>query len=170
MGKKGWWRPMIQSMLEIFIIAFAVSFATNFLRRKILTPEDMAKMMESQKFKRTLLEAQRKGDKKTLQRLMKKQEYYRKIDAEVGKKNFLILLVSITIFYLVFLGILTPVYGGLEAVALLPGDMMIPLISSGNKLTSLGWYILSLFAVGFPLGKLFEVKPKAEKPAEAQEK
>ena len=161
---------MIQTMLEIFAIALAVSLMTNILRKKLLSPEDMAKMMESQKFKRMLLEAQKKGDKKLLQKLKRKQEYYRKIDAEIGKKNFLMLIGSIAIFYAVFIGILTPIYGGLEAVALLPGDLVIPFISTGNKLTSLGWYILSLLAIGLPLGKLFEVKPEVEKPAEPQEK
>ncbi len=160
---------MIQSMLEIFAIALAVSFATNFLRRKILTPEDMAKMMESQKFKRMLLEAQKKGDTKTIRRLKRRQEYYQKIDAEIGKKNIILFAVSIGLFYLVFIGILTPIYGGLEAVALLPGGMIIPFISMGDKLTSLGWYILSLLAVGLPLGKLFEVKPKVERLAEFKE-
>jgi len=159
---------MLHPMLEIFLIAIVVSFATNFLRRKLMTPEDMAKMMESQKFKKALLEAQRKGDKKALQRLRKKQEYYQKIDAEIGKKNFVIFLVSIGLFYFVFMAVLAPLYGNLEAVGFLPSDMIIPFISAGNKLTYIGWYILSLLATGLPLGKVFQVKPAIEKPSEAK--
>ena len=159
---------MFHPMLEIFLIAIIVSFATNFLRRKLMTPEDMAKMMESQKFKKALLEAQRKGDKKALQRLKKKQEYYQKIDAEIGKKNFMILLASIGLFYFVFMVILAPLYGNLDAVGFLPSDMIIPFISAGNKLTYIGWYILSLLATGLPLGKIFQVKPAIEKPSEAK--
>lgn len=149
---------MAQAMLEIFIIAVAVSLATSLLRRKIMTPEDMAKMAESQSFKKMLLEAQRKGDKKALQKLMRKQDYYRKIDAEVGKKNMIILVASIAIFYVVFLGVLTPLYGGVGVVAILPGDMMFPFI--GNKLDYISWYVLSLFAVSFPINKLLQVSPK----------
>jgi len=160
---------MFNPMVEIFLIALGVSAATNALRKKLITPEDMAKMMESQKFKKKLLEAQRKGDKKALQKLMKKQEYYQKIDAEVGKKNFAMLFASLAIFYLVY-AILSPLYGGVGIVATLPGDLVIPFLSQGNKLTFIGWFILSLLAVNMPLGKVFEVKPgviqDAEKNAE----
>lgn len=145
-------------MLEIFFIAVVVSLATSLLRRKVITPEDMAKMAESQSYKKMLLEAQKKDDKKTLQKLMRKQDYYRKIDAEIGKKNIIILIVSITIFYIVFLGILTPLYGEVDVVAILPGDMALPII--GNKLDYLSWYVLSLFAISFPINKLFQVSPE----------
>lgn len=145
-------------MLEIFFIAVVVSLATSLLRRKVITPEDMAKMAESQSYKKMLLEAQKKDDKKTLQKLMRKQDYYRRIDAEIGKKNIIILIVSITIFYIVFLGILTPLYGEVDVVAILPGDMALPII--GNKLDYLSWYVLSLFAISFPINKLFQVSPE----------
>ena len=160
---------MFDPMLEIFLIALAVSAATNVLRKKMLTPEDMAKMMESQKFKKMLLEAQKKGDKKALQKLMKKQDYYRKIDAEVGKKNFILLFASLGIFYLVY-AILSPLYGGVGIVATLPGDLTIPFVSQGNKLTFIGWFILSLLAVNMPLGKAFEVKPEVIEGAEKNAK
>jgi len=160
---------MFNPMIEIFLIALAVSAATNALRKKLITPEDMAKMMESQKFKKMLFEAQKKGDKKTLQKLMKKQEYYRKIDAEVGKKNFAMLFASLAIFYLVY-AILSPLYGSIGIVATLPGDLMIPLLSQGNKLTFIGWFILSLLAVNMPLGKIFEVKPGVIQDAEKDAK
>ena len=161
---------MINPMIEIFLIAAAVSFATNLLRRKLMGPEDMAKMMESQKFKKELLEAQKKGDKKALQRLMKKQEYYRRIDAEIGKKNMIMLFASFGIFYFVFMVILTPLYGGLNIVGTLPGDLIIPFISMGDKLTYIGWYILSLLATGLPLGKVFQAQPKLEQLSGEAEK
>ena len=150
---------MLDVMFQIFLIALCVSIATNWLRRKILSPEDMAKMMESQKFKKMLFEAKQKGDKKLLQKLMKKREYYQKIDAEIGKKNMILLFGSLGIFYAVYAA-LTPLYGAFSVVASLPGDLVIPLISQGNKLTFIGWFILSLLAVNMPLGKLFEVKPE----------
>lgn len=149
---------MAQPMLEIFLIAVVVSLATSIIRRRLLTPEDMAKMAESQKYRRMLIEAQRKGDKKMLQKLMRKQDYYRKIDAEIGKKNIIFLVVSIAIFYIVFLGVLNPLYGGLEVVAILPGDMELPFI--GNKLNHLTWYVLCLFTVSFPINKLFQASPE----------
>ena len=161
---------MINPMIEIFLIAAAVSFATNLLRRKLMGPEDMAKMMESQKFKKELLEAQKKGDKKALQRLMKKQEYYSRIDAEIGKKNMIMLFASLGIFYFVFMVILTPLYGSLNVVGTLPGGLVIPLISTGDKLTYIGWYILSLLATGLPLGKIFQAQPKLEQSPKEMER
>lgn len=150
---------MLDAMFEIFLIALCVSAVTNFLRRKVISPQDMARMMESQNFKKTLYEAQRKGDQKTLQKLMRKREYYQKIDAEIGKKNMIFLVGSLGIFYVAYLAI-TPIYGGLSVVASLPADLIIPLISQGNKLTFMGWFILCLLAVNMPLGKVFEVKPE----------
>lgn len=149
---------MVQPMLEIFLITIVVSLATSLLRRKIMTPEDMVKMAESQRYRKMLLEAQKKGDKKTLQRLMRKRDYYRKIDAEIGKKNILVLIASITIFYAVFSFVLVPLYSEVEVVAMLPGDMALPIV--GNKLDYLSWYIISLFAVSFPINKLFQVSPE----------
>ena len=150
---------MLDVMLQIFLIALVVSAATNWLRKKLLSPQDMARMKESQKFKKMLLEAKQKGDKKALQKLMKKQEYYQKIDAEIGKKNMILLFGSLGIFYFVY-AILTPLYGGVNIVATLPGDLVIPFLSDENKLSFIGWFILSLLAVNMPLGKIFEVKPE----------
>jgi len=142
--------------LEILGIAVAASLVTNYVRRRFLSPEDMMKMAESQRFKRQLLEAKRKGDKKALQRLMKKQEYYQKIDAEVGKKNLITMFLTLGIFYGFYM-LLGPLYGAYQAVALLPGDLFIPFISQGNKLSFIGWFILSLIAVGMPIAKVFGV-------------
>ena len=159
---------MAWPLIELLLIAVAVSLATNYVRRRLLTPEDMLKMAESQQFKRQLFEAKRKGDQKTLQRLMKRESYYKKIDAEVGKKNIITMFATLGIFYAVWV-LLGPIYGGYEAVAFLPGDLFIPLISQGNKLGFIGWFILSLFAVGMPIAKVLGVgatPPEAGKHAE----
>ena len=67
------------------------------------------------------------------------------------------MFVSLGIFYAVFMA-LTPLYGSVGIVASLPSDLTIPLISQGNKLTFIGWYVLALLAAGMPMGKIFEVK------------
>ena len=148
---------MFDPLFEILGIALAVSLLTNYLRRRLIGPEEMAKMKEAQEFQKKLLQAQKKGDKKLIQKLKKKQEYYQKINAEVGKKNMILMFMSLGIFYAVFMA-LTPLYGSVGIVASLPSDLMIPLISQGNKLTFIGWYILALLAAGMPMGKIFEVK------------
>lgn len=153
-------------LIEILGLAFVVSLATNLVRRLLLTPEDMRKMAESQLYKRKLLEAKRKGDEKLVQKLMKKQEYYQKIDAEVGKKNILTLVITLAIFYAVYM-LVGPLYGN-TVVALLPGNLFIPFLSAGNKLTFAGWFILSLIAVGLPTAKVLGVggMPEVSKDAE----
>jgi len=148
---------MLNPLFEILGIALAVSFLTSYLRRRLIGPEEMAKMKEAQEFQRKLLQAQKKGDKKLIQKLKRRQEYYQKISAEVGKKNMILMFISLGIFYAVFMA-LTPLYGSVGIVASLPSDLMIPLISQGNKLTFIGWYILALLAAGMPMGKIFEVK------------
>jgi len=148
---------MLNPLFEILGIALAVSFLTSYLRRRLIGPEEMAKMKEAQEFQRKLLQAQKKGDKKLVQKLKRRQEYYQKISAEVGKKNMILMFISIGIFYAVFMA-LTPLYGSVGVVASLPSDLTIPLISQGNKLTFIGWYILALLAAGMPMGKIFEIK------------
>jgi len=150
---------MFNPLFEIFGIALAVSFLTSYLRRRLIGPEEMAKMREAQEFQKKLLQAQKKGDKKLIQKLKRRQEYYQKISAEVGKKNLMLMFVSLGIFYAVFMA-LTPLYGSVGVVASLPSDLTIPFISQGNKLTFIGWYILALLATGMPMGKIFEVKPE----------
>ena len=148
---------MPNPLFEILGIALAVSFLTSYLRRRLIGPEEMAKMKEAQEFQRKLLQAQKKGDKKLIQKLKRKEEYYQKVSAEVMKKNMILMFISLGIFYAVFMA-LTPLYGSVGVVASLPSDLMIPLISQGNKLTFIGWYILALLAAGMPMGKIFEVK------------
>jgi len=148
---------MLNPLFEILGIALAVSFLMSYLRRRLIGPEEMAKMKEAQEFQRKLLQAQKKGDKKLVQKLKRRQEYYQKISAEVGKKNMIFMFVSLGVFYAVFMA-LTPLYGSVGVVASLPSDLTIPLISQGNKLTFIGWYMLALLAAGMPMGKIFEVK------------
>lgn len=158
----------MNSIVEIFVLAIIVSVATNLLRKKIITREDALKMGESQLYKKSLLEARRRGDEKQIQKLMKKQEYYRKIDAEIAKKNIITLFATLAIFYLAFI-FLTQIYGD-GVVANLPSDLIIPLISSGNKLTVAGWFIISLIAVGLPISKILGVGGVPELSKEAEKK
>lgn len=143
----------MNTIVEVLGLAILVSLTTNLIRRKIISAEDMMKMAESQSFKRSLLEAKRKGDEKLVQKLMKKQEYYQKIDAQIAKKNILTLLLTLAIFYAAYL-LVTQIYGD-RIIASLPGDLVIPLISHGGDLSVTGWFLLSLIATGLPISKIF---------------
>lgn len=148
----------MNTIIEIMLIAVVVSVATNLLRRKMISREDMLKMVESQLFKKNLLEAKRKNDEKLLQKLLKKQEYYQKVDAQITKKNIITLILTLIIFYGAYLS-LGQFYGSVDIIADLPGDLIIPLISVENKLTVSGWFIISLIALGLPISKILGVSP-----------
>ena len=82
---------MLNPLFEILGIALAVSFLTNYLRRRLMGPEEMAKMKEAQEFQRKLLQAQKKGDKKLIQKLKRKEEYYQKLTSQ----KYAILLIEL---------------------------------------------------------------------------
>lgn len=155
-------------LIEIFALAIIVSVATNLIRRKLISKEDALKMAESQLYKKSLLEARKKGDEKQIQKLMKKQEYYQKIDAEIAKKNIITLFATLAVFYLAYI-FLAQFYGN-GIVANLPSDLIIPLISSGNQLTVAGWFIISLIAVGLPVAKILGVGGAPQLSKEAEKK
>ncbi|MCF8885421.1 MAG: EMC3/TMCO1 family protein [Nitrososphaerota archaeon] len=158
----------MNAIIEIMLIALVVSVATNLLRRKMISREDMLKMAESQLYKKSLLEARRKNDEKLLQKLLKKQEYYQKVDAQIAKKNIITLILTLIIFYVAYLA-LGQFYGSTNIIANLPGDLIIPLISIENKLTVSGWFIISLIALGLPISKILGVSPP-EKPENLEKK
>ncbi len=158
----------MNSIIEILILAVLVSVATNLIRRRLISKEDTLKMAESQLYKKTLLEAKRKGDEKLVQKLMKKQEYYQKIDAQIAKKNIITLFATLAIFYAAYI-FLAQVYGN-GVVANLPADLVIPFISYGNQLTVAGWFIISLIATGLPISKILGVGGMPELTKEAEKK
>ncbi len=158
----------MNSIIEILMLAVLVSVATNLIRRKLISKEDTLKMAESQLYKKTLLEARRKGDEKLIQKLMKKQEYYQKIDAQIAKKNIITLFATLAMFYAAYI-FLAQVYGN-GVVANLPADLVIPFISYGNQLTVAGWFIISLIAAGLPISKILGVGGMPEISKEAEKK
>jgi uncharacterized membrane protein (DUF106 family) len=155
-------------LIQILILAVLVSLVTNLIRRKLISREDTLKMAESQLYKKSLLEARRRGDEKLIQKLMKRQEYYQKIDAQIAKKNIITLFATLAVFYLAYI-LLGRVYGN-GSVANLPADLIIPFISQGNQLTVAGWFIISLIAAGLPISKILGLGGVHELTKEAEKK
>jgi len=140
------------SMLFIIAIAAATISLTNLIRRAIIKKQDVEKMREANLFRQELMRAKRRGDQKTLQKLEKRMDYIKKVELDVMKKNFTVMIISMALF----LG----VYGGMamyfgDVKISLPGDLFIPFISQEGALTFYGWYILAFFAVSLPLSKAF---------------
>jgi len=112
----------------------------------------MEKMREANLFRQELMRAKRRGDQKTLQRLEKRMDYIKKVELDVMKKNFTVMIISMALFLGAYWG--TAMYFGDVEISL-PGDFFIPLISQEGALTFYGWYILAFFAASLPLSKAF---------------
>ncbi len=159
----------MEALIQILMLAVLVSLVTNLIRRKLISREDTLKMAESQLYKKSLLEARKKGDEKLIQKLMKKKEYYQKIDAQIAKKNIITLFATLAVFYLAYI-LLGQIYSIDIEIAKLPGDLVIPFISQGNQLTAAGWFIISLIAAGLPIAKILGVGGMPELTKEAERK
>jgi uncharacterized membrane protein (DUF106 family) len=130
------------SMLLTVAIALATISLTNFVRRTIIKKQDMEKMME----------AKRRGDQKTLQKLEKRMDYIKKVEFDIMKKNFTVMIISMALFLGAYWATAMS-FGNVKIP--LPGDFFIPFISQEGALTFYGWYILAFFAVSLPLSKAF---------------
>jgi len=159
----------MEALIQILMLAVLVILVTNLIRRKLISREDTLKMAESQLYKKSLLEARKKGDEKLIQKLMKKKEYYQKIDAQIAKKNIITLFATLAVFYLAYI-LLGQIYSIDIEIAKLPGDLVIPFISQGNQLTAAGWFIISLIAAGLPIAKILGVGGMPELTKEAERK
>ncbi|MEM3053617.1 MAG: EMC3/TMCO1 family protein, partial [Candidatus Caldarchaeum sp.] len=98
---------MFLDMLLLSSLAAAISAATTAIRKIVFKKEDLAKIAEIQSYNRELMTATRKKDQKTIQKLQKKQDYIRQINAEVTKKNMITMFASLLIFFTIY-----PTLGG----------------------------------------------------------
>ncbi len=144
-------------MLMILGLAAGLSALTNGIRRVVLKEEDMRKMAEIQAFNKELLAAQRKKDTKTVQKLQHRKEYIQKLNAEVSKKNMIIMFSSLMIFFTIYP--LLAGYYGASVLGIMPSGLDIPFISDQHQLYFYGWFILSFFAVGSPIAKVLGISP-----------
>ncbi|MEM2543759.1 MAG: EMC3/TMCO1 family protein [Nitrososphaerota archaeon] len=140
------------SMLLIIITAILLISLTNFIRKSIIKKQDMEKMMEANLFRQELMKAKRRGDQKTIQKLEKRMDYIKKVEFEVMKKNFTVMIISMALFLGAYWAMAMS-FGDTKVP--LPGDFFIPFITQEGALTFYGWYILAFFAVSLPLSKAF---------------
>ncbi|MEM4642507.1 MAG: EMC3/TMCO1 family protein [Candidatus Caldarchaeum sp.] len=144
---------MFLDMLLLSSLAAAISAATTAIRKIVFKKEDLAKIAEIQSYNRELMTATRKKDQKTIQKLQKKQDYIRQINAEVTKKNMITMFASLLIFFTIY-----PTLGGFFGTQMLgyvPAGLDIPFVTDSGKLYFYGWFILSFFGVSSPITKIF---------------
>ncbi|MEM3096708.1 MAG: EMC3/TMCO1 family protein [Nitrososphaerota archaeon] len=148
---------MVYELLMILGMAAGLSALTNGIRRVVLKEEDLRKMAEIQAFNRELLAAQRKKDMKAVQKLQHRKDYIQKLNAEVSKKNMIVMFSSLIIFFTIYP--LLSGYFGPAVLGLMPSGLDIPFISNQREIHFYGWFILSFFAVGSPIAKVLGISP-----------
>ncbi|MCS7110578.1 MAG: EMC3/TMCO1 family protein [Candidatus Caldarchaeum sp.] len=143
---------MVTEMVMISSVAAALSAATSILRKLVFKKEDYAKMAEIQQYNRELMNATRKKDQKTIQKLQKKKAYIQQINAEVTKKNLITMFSSLMIFFTVY-PLLVSFFGDV-VVGVTPIGLEIPFVTESGTLRFYGWFILSFFGVSSPITKV----------------
>ena len=145
------------STLFIFALSAAISLSTTLANRFLSNPEQAkAVRKEVGEWNKELREAQRSKDKKTVDKLMKKQQYIMKLQSKMmwqSMKVSLLFLVPLLIMW----QLLSAELAGVP-MAVFPGlgpDISLPL---GITLGSLfWWYLLSSFLCGTVFSHAFGI-------------
>lgn len=145
------------STLFIFALSAAISLLTTLANRFLSNPEQAkAVRKEVGEWNKELREAQRNKDKKTVDKLMKKQQYIMKLQSKMMWQSM-----KVSLLFLVPLLIMWQLLGGFFTgvdIAVLPGlgpNISLPL---GITLGSLfWWYLLSSFLSGTVFSHAFGI-------------
>ncbi len=136
------------STIFMLLLAGAISLLTTGANRLLTDPEKTrAARKEVSDWNKELREAQRKQDKKTVEKLMKKQQYIMQVNTKMAWQSMKISLLFIVPLFIIwsFLGGFYTVQGQPVPVAYFPGigpTLPIPFFSS----SLIWWYLLcSLF-------------------------
>ncbi len=146
------------STIFIFLLAAAISLLTSLANRLLTNPEkSKAWRKEIAEYNAELRKAQRSGDKKRLEKLMKKQQYILQLQSKMMMQSMKVMLIFIAPLIIMW-QILGGFYSG-HAIAYLPGlsdidgNILLPLIGPISSL--LWWYMLCSFLFGTIFSHLF---------------
>ena len=150
------------STLFLFSLSAAISLLTSLANRFLSNPEQAkAVRKEVGEWNKELREAQRSKDKKTVDKLMKKQQYIMKLQSKMMWQSM-----KVSLLFLVPLLIMWQLLGaelGRVDMAVFPGlgpNIFLPL---GITLSSLfWWYLLSSFLSGTVFSHVFGITEVSE--------
>jgi uncharacterized membrane protein (DUF106 family) len=150
------------STLFLFALSAAISLLTTLANRFLSNPEQAkAVRKEVGEWNKELREAQRSKDKKTVDKLMKKQQYIMKLQSKMMWQSM-----KVSLLFLIPLLIMWQLLGGFFSgvtMAIFPGlgpDISLPL---GITLGSLfWWYLLSSFLCGTVFSHAFGITEVSE--------
>ena len=153
-------KEMPYSTLFIFGIAALVSMLTTLVNRLISDPrksKDARK--EVSEWNKELREAQRAKDKKTVEKLMKKQQYIMKMQTKMMWNSM-----KVSLLFLVPLLLMWQVLGGFYAgkdIAIFPGigaNLPLPIFSA----SLIWWYLLCSLLFGTTFSHVFGLTEVSE--------
>jgi len=148
------------STLFLFGIAGIISLLTSLVNRLLTNPEKAkADRKEISEWNTELRKAQKAGDKKTVDKLMKKQQQIMKLQSRMmwqSMKVTLLFLVPLLLVWQFLGGIFRDPTGQAINVAYFPGvGPVLPIPIIGNMISLIWWYLLSSFLFGTVFSHLF---------------
>jgi uncharacterized membrane protein (DUF106 family) len=145
------WQPPIEIPLStgfILLLALLLTFVTSSVNRLFTNREKLASWRKTiSEWQKEFNEARKSGDKKLLDKAMKKQKQVMQIQSKMFMQQMKVTLIFIVPFFL-FWTWLGGVYSGVAAVAFLPGFGRLPVSY---------WYILCSFAFGAIFSHIFGI-------------
>ncbi|MDI6846564.1 MAG: EMC3/TMCO1 family protein [Candidatus Bathyarchaeia archaeon] len=143
------------STIFIFLLAATISLLTSLVNRLLTNPEkSKAWRKEIAEYNAELRKAQRSGDKKRIEKLMKKQKYILQLQSKMMWQSIKVTLIIIAPL-LIMWQILGGSYGPIP-IAYFPGvGSILPLPLLGNMTSLLWWYMLCSFLFSSIFSHLF---------------
>ncbi|MDI6904976.1 MAG: EMC3/TMCO1 family protein [Candidatus Bathyarchaeia archaeon] len=143
------------STIFIFLLAATISLLTSLVNRLLTNPEkSKAWRKEVAEYNAELRKAQRSGDKKRIEKLMKKQQYILQLQSKMMWQSIKVTLIIIAPL-LIMWQILGGSYGPIP-IAYFPGvGSILPLPLLGNMTSLLWWYMLCSFLFSSIFSHLF---------------
>jgi uncharacterized membrane protein (DUF106 family) len=145
------------STVFIFLLAATISLLTSLANRLLTNPEkSKAWRKEIAEWNTELRKAQRNGDKKRTEKLMKKQKQIMQLQSKMMWQSMKVMLLFIVPLFLIwqFLGgFYTSSEGTPISIAYFPG--VGPIFPFLNMVSLFWWYLLSSFLFGTVFSHLF---------------
>lgn len=136
------------STLLLFGLAATISFLTSLANRLLTDPKkSKAWRKEISEWNSQLRKAQREGDKKTVEKLMKKQQQILQLQTKMSWQQLKVTFIFI-IPLLIIWSFLGPFFG-VNYIAYFPGlgyDIQLPILGPIHAI--IWWYLLSSFFFG----------------------
>jgi len=146
------------STIFMFLLALAISLLTSLVNRLLANPEQSkAARKEVAEWQAELKAAQRSGDKKTTERLMKKQKQIFQLQSKMTWQSMKVSLIFIIPLFLIWQFLGTTFQGGAGKLAYMPGigtDISLIIM---NFPPLIWWYLLCSMLFGTIFSHVFGI-------------